>query len=238
MSNLKCCTPDSNCNLPTPCVNPLIHLMKMVLGRATDGYTLPTAFTYVLANGILISGSEKYCCPDCTAENGFYFLGGITAFSSLCLQKGLGVDGINELPVNPLLKYPCCIKTSTSTAAHNLLDTTFITRDELTNLPIMDKTPACCPVDFTAPMQRLVMETESDNSVDQAGWVEASGFKGKSGIDIILDFLDSLTPTITKAEKTLIFNTISTAGLYIECNGCDMRISRANPYWDYYYNRH
>lgn len=231
---MKCCVPASNCELPVGCVNPIIHLLKMVIGRATDGYTLPSAFTYILGNGILISGATKYCCPDCTDENGFYFLGGASAFATLCLQKGLGVDGVNDLPVDPLLKYPCCIKTSTNIETTHLFDSTFVTRDELTNLPIMDKTPDCCPVDFTAPMQRLALETSSD-VYNTAGWVEASSFKGKSGVDIILDFLNSLTPVVSKADKTLIFNAISNSGLYISCEGCDMRISRAVPYYDNYY---
>lgn len=235
MSNIKCCPPESNCNLPVGCINPLVHLMKRTVARASDGYDIPDAFNDILGAGILISGSDAYCCPDCTDEKGFYFLGGVPAFIDITSEFKMNLYNADGSPVDPLLIYPCCIKSTYSLEGSLQMDDNFIIRNSQNEI-VLDKTPQCCPTDFTKPINRLLEETASDSYVNYTGWIEASSFNGKSGIDIILDFLNSLSPSVTKAEKTEIFKTIALSGIYIKCNGCDMQISKASP-WDYFYNR-
>ena len=229
MGSLKCC-PDP-CTLPSGCINPLIHLMKRTLAYANDNVALDKAFFDVLANGITISGSSNYCCPDCEDPNGFYFLGGYNPYFEIMDSKQMTVGPIsNRHPSN--IVYPCCVNSTMPDVIKQSYADDFAIENILQpGAYILDKRPACCDNDFTAIVDRLLYETSSDLLINSTtGLFEASSFNGVSGITILLDFLNSLSPAVSKTYKTNIFNTIINRGIYIKCDGCDMVINFATQH--------
>jgi hypothetical protein len=213
MSNKRCC-PDP-CNIPTGCINPLVYLLQRTLARATDGVSISTAFGQVLTAGIVISGKENFCCPDCVTESGFYYLGGISSFEKVINDKKMGVAVDN----NPNIEYPCCVNKSLSLQVDTLI------YNPLFKNSTLDKTPVCCPKTFGNEITYLLNETGIDPTVNLAyGAIEASSFNGVSGIKIMLDYLKSLSPEIPKDVLTSIFGLIFNHGFVVDCTGCDLII--------------
>jgi len=213
MSTLKCC-PDP-CQITPGCINPLVYLLQRALARATDGVSLSTAFQQVLVSGIVVSGKQNFCCPDCVTESGFYYLGGISSFEKVINDKQMGVS----VGSNPNTLYPCCVNKSLSVEVDTLV---YI---PLFKTPSLDKTPICCPKTFGNEVTYLLNETGIDPSINSSdGAIEASAFNGKSGIKIMLDYLKSLSPAIPKSTLTTMFGFIFNNGFTVDCTGCDLII--------------
>lgn len=213
MSNLRCC-PDP-CQITPGCINPLVYLLQRTIARAIDGISLPNAFGQVLVSGLVISGKGNFCCPDCVTETGFYYLGGLSSFQIVIDEYQMGVTvGSN----NPTKLYPCCVNKSLSIEGEEIYNDLFKT-------PTLNKLPVCCPKTFANEVNYLATETFFDPIINtEFGIIEASAFNGVSGIKIILDYLKSLSPTISKQTISQMLEIIFENGLLIDCTGCDLII--------------
>ena len=235
-----------DCNIPTPCINPLVFLMKEVFGKVSDGVSVLVSLDAVLDAGISITSSSNFCCPDCNSKNGFYFLGAAYRFADLIEINGLG----NTLPYGDdeagsfdrNLKYRCCVNYQLPMEIRGDYFSQFQpTEAQIAANIIYDKTPTCCSNDFVASVQELVKLTGSDDTVLTGGLIEASTFGGKSGLGIMLNFLKTISPALSKLELTAFFTLLIQRGIVVQCDGCDttiMTVAQYEPYLTGYYNRH
>ena len=217
MNTTECCKETVAKGLPTPCVNPLIYLLKLIFAKnEAAGGTLENATDYVLLQGVNVTGSSFFCCPDCSGEGKFYYLGGPEHFFDLAEDLGFNSIGPNA---DTSYKYGCCLNKS-------------LTKDDLEDFDEtfdLNKTPTCCDNDFGSIIQRLTNETTvSDNILTQL--LEGSSLNGKSGIIAMLDYLNSLTPVLTKEQKGEILTAIIGNGVVIKCNGCSIHLQRAGNF--------
>lgn len=142
---MKQCT-DVNiipCNINL-CINPISYLMSLVYNAVTDSPNPahPDAYKDALMEvfaegGVAITNSDgKYCCPDCTSEHGFYYLGGLLAFTGIVEYDGLGVDAPmhHNLGFDASRKLECCVN-------HKLVPASKVAYD---NLFVLNTNPAIC----------------------------------------------------------------------------------------------
>jgi hypothetical protein len=234
-----------DCNIPTPCINPLVFLIKEVFGKVSDGVSISVSLDTVLDAGISITSSSNFCCPDCDSKNGFYFLGTAYRFNDLIEINGLGNTlpyGVPEAtPFNKNLKYRCCVNYQLPMEIRGDYFNQFKpTESQIEDNIIYDKTPTCCSNDFVSSIQELVKLTGADDTVIQNGLVEASTFGGKSGLGIMLNFLKTISPALSKLELSAFFIQLFQRGIVVKCDGCDMTIMTTNQYYSYltgFYNR-
>jgi len=217
MNTTECCKETVAAGLPTPCINPLIYLLKLIFSKhQADGGTLGEATVAVLNQGINVTGSSFFCCPDCTGEGKFYYLGMPETFFDLADLLGFNSLGPNA---NTSYKYGCCLNKNVTAAWVTEFNITFD----------LNKTPSCCANDFGSIIQRLTNETTvSDNTLTQL--LEGSSLNGKSGIIAMLDYLNSLTPVLTKGQKGEILTAIIGNGVVIKCNGCSIHLQSAGNF--------
>lgn len=222
--------------LPTPCINPLVFLIKEVFGKVSDGVSISTSIDTILDTGISITSSSNFCCPDCNSKNGFYFLGAAHQFNTLVEFNGFGNTLPNNSPSGAVfdvnLKYRCCVNYQLPL---DEIRTTYFeqfkpTYAQTNNNILFDKTPTCCSNDFAASVQELFMLTGADNAVLFGGLIEASTFNGKSGLGIILKFLKTISPTLSKLELSAFLIPILQRGLVVKCDGCDTTIMTVSQY--------
>jgi hypothetical protein len=227
-----------DCNIPTPCINPLVFLIKEVFGKVSDGVSVAVSLDTVLDSGISITSSSNFCCPDCNSKNGFYFLGSAYRFTDLIEVNGLGNTlpyGVPEAtPFNKNLKYRCCVNYQLPMDIRGDYFSQFKpTEAQIAANVIYDKTPTCCSNDFVASVQELFMLTGADNTVLFGGLIEASTFGGKSGLGIILNFLKTISPAVSKLDLSAFLIQLLTRGIVVQCDGCDTTIMTVDQYQSY-----
>lgn len=228
-----------DCNIPTPCINPLVFLIKEVFGKVSDGVSISVSLDVVLDAGISITSSSNFCCPDCDSKTGFYYLGAAARFSDLIEINGLGntlpyLAGESD-PFNKNLKYRCCVnyQLPLGDIRGEYFSQFKPTEAQITAGLIYDKTPTCCSNDFAVSVQELVKLTGTDNTVIQNGLIEASTFGGKSGLGIMLNFLKTISPALSKSELTAFFTLLIQRGIVVKCDGCDTTIMTVANYLPY-----
>ena len=105
------------------CINPLSYLMGLIYNSARDTdlssqMAYANAYDKVMTDGgiVLSNADGKYCCPDCTSEHGFYFLGGYLGLTTIISHDGLGKDEPhhNELSFDASRKIDCCVNLALS----------------------------------------------------------------------------------------------------------------------------
>ena len=231
--------------LPTPCINPLVFLIKEVFGKVSDGISLPISLNTVLDAGISITSSSNFCCPDCDSPTGFYFLGTAYRFEDLIEITGLGntlpYGAPENQPIDVNRRYRCCvnyqialgdfINESNDYYSIDRYNSQFKPTEEQVDDNIsFDKTPTCCSNDFAASVQELFTLTGADNTVLEGGLVEASTFNGKSGLGIMLKFLKGISPALSKTELSAFFNILFLNGIIVKCDGCTTTIMTVAQY--------
>jgi len=217
MNTTECCKETVAKGLPTPCVNPLVYLLKLIFAKhQAAGGTLGSVTADVLEQGFNITGSSFFCCPDCSGEGKFYYLGGAERFFDLAHLLGFNSLGPNA---DTSYKYGCCLNKSLTADFVEDFDETFA----------LNKTPPCCANDFGSIIQRLTNETTL--SVDiLTQMLEGSSLNGKSGITAMLDYLNSRTPVLTKDQKGEILTAIIGNGVVIKCNGCSIHLQKVDDF--------
>ncbi|MEY2701965.1 MAG: hypothetical protein RLY43_598 [Bacteroidota bacterium] len=229
------------CNIPTPCVNPLVFLLKEVFAKVSDGVSITASLDTILTAGIAITSSSNFCCPDCNSQNGFYYLGVLEKFQDLVSLAGLGntaptnnVDSNNNVPFDANCKYRCCVNYQLGIESKIGYNQMFKPTPEQLNLGMnFDKTPVCCSTDFTTSLQELLNYVASDNVVINGSLIEASTFNGKSGLGVLVKYLKSASPAISKVDLTNFFGYLLSEGLIVTCDGCTtyiMTVSQYNMY--------
>ena len=193
--------PGNCCNSSTTdCVNPLIALFKKAQGLVTTEVTIGAAITTVLTDGIVMTHNGKYCCPDCDARFGYYYLGGRVPHLQIAAL-------MNQVPAEVFVKYPCCLNSSFTASNQALFSADF----EGAEVP-------CCESDFSESVD-LVSEITGDTVGDL---IEASTFGGQSGLGILLQYLQ--LEEVSAADILLIFEAIVATGVVIKCFECDIFI--------------
>lgn len=208
----------SNCNpLRTKqCINPLIHLFREAVYAANDDTSLiETQLDTLLTGGIYITGANEFCCPDCIDEKAFYYLGNYTKFFPI-----INALGLNAAATSPK-KLLCCVNT-------RLKSETIVSYNNLFVSPTVNKKPVCCETGFASALENLFNEISSDTTLENI--VEVSSYGNVSGIKIILDFLNQLSPALTKVQKYNIFKKIYDLGLVVKCVGCDVFIAKSDTF--------
>lgn len=232
--------------LPTPCINPLVFLIKEVFGKVSDGISVAVSLNTVLEAGISVTSSSNFCCPDCDSPTGFYYLGTGYRFEDLIEITGLGntlpYGAPENQPIDVNRKYRCCV--NYQVALGNLRGGEYNefynidrynsqfkpTEEQIANNISFNKTPTCCSNDFAASVQELFTITGADNTVLEAGLIEASTFNGKSGLGIMLKFLKGISPALSKLELSAFFNILLINGIVVKCDGCNTTIMTVEQY--------
>lgn len=227
-----------DCNIPTPCTNPLVFLIKEVFGKVSDGVSVAASLDTILDSGISITSSSKFCCPDCNTPHGFYYLGLVNPFLDLIELEGLGntaptnsVDSNNGVQFDINRRYRCCVNYQLPIERRIGYFQAF--KPDVDQLEInlsFDKTPSCCSTDFSDAVQELVLITGADNAVIQAGLIEASTFNGKSGLGIMLKFLKTISPALSKSDLSAFFIQLLSRGVVVVCDECTTFIMTVQQY--------
>jgi hypothetical protein len=200
-------------------INPLVHLFKEAVYRSNDtNDSIAESLDAILEEGLYISSNGEFCCPDCVDNKAFYFLGEINSFSDVIQALGLDAAAVSTKTL------PCCVNKHLSSESIIAYNDLFVT-------PTVNKLPGCCNTGFLSAMQNLLNASDSD--INLGSLIEVSSFGNKSGISIILDFLNTLTPLLTKAEIGDIFAdviAVNLKGIVIKCVGCDMFIANSQTF--------
>lgn len=196
--------------------NPLVYLLKQAVYKANnESITIGSALNSLLQSSMMLSNNGKFCCPDCIDNKAFYFLGNIQDFISVITALGLNAAATSTKVL------PCCV-------SKNLLGDGMIQYNDLFVTPTVDKTPACCKTEFSTALQELFNRSSSSTT---GNTLEVSSFGNKSGIQIMLDFFDTLDPVLSASDYNEIITVLDTVGnsIVIKCVGCDIFIgSSAN----------
>ena len=89
----KRCTPENNAiSIKTPvecptivtetstCVNPILYIIdEAIIASTENNTTLLTEILLLLNTGVVVTNSNKFCCPTC---NDIYYLGTLSAFTT------------------------------------------------------------------------------------------------------------------------------------------------------------
>lgn len=187
------------------CVNPISYLLKEI--EAVNLTNTGNLFiSMVLDPGILLRDSTKFCCPDCTSKDGFYFLGSLGDFQSI-------TDALNMSGNTKEKKYPCCVNT------HIGSDDLITWKNNFKE----DKLPCCESTGFNEAIIDLAKLKH-----DRVDLIEASTFKGISGLAIINLFLQNVT--WTDDQKINFIDEIVTSGIVVKCFECDIFIYNASTF--------
>lgn len=196
-------TLDCGCNTEL-CINPLTYLLEEIVAINT-GITGVIDVNSVINPGILLRDSKKFCCPDCSTKDGFYFIGTMTVFKTI-------TDALNMSGSSKEKKYPCCVNTHIGSDDLITWNTNF--KD--------DKLPCCESTGFNESIKSFSKLKEQ-----RVNLVEASTFNGISGLAIIDLFLTN--STLTTAQKLQILTMIEN-GIVVKCFECDIFIYNATTF--------
>ncbi len=193
------------------CKNPLIHLLNQASSGISETVTFAESLDQILENGVFTTTGSNICCPDCTSPNGFYYLGNYGGFLQLAEFYGF-VLGDPDSGV----RYPCCLNFQLSSRVK--LDH---------NEAFGAKAPSCCNTDFTTALSNLYSTTDIESLISSFDITEASSFNNRSGIGIILNYLNSEFPDENVSE---IFQVIYESGVVIKCKGCELIIADVDTF--------
>jgi|LakMenEpi03Aug12_release.lakeMendotaPanAssembly.Ray.scaffolds.fasta_scaffold766878_1 hypothetical protein len=250
MSCTKCISDKCTCET-TVCLNPLIYFIKeafaLVGSEANSGnigyvenimqdisvnythvgntYDLPLALIQVLNRGLSVSNNKTLCCPDCDSDT--YALGGRQ--NLLDVANG---GGDADIPVHVKL---CCIEHNSSVQSWNAFKEDYI--------DIWNYVPDCCETDFQDASKLWIQASTTQDGyfylfdIMLSGIYESSSFNGMSGLGILYNYLQTMHPDFTAVDYLSILGIITSLGLVVKCNGCEMLIGGSDAANGYFYNR-
>lgn len=201
-------------NTSKNCINPLIELYHKAVAVVSREDNLADAVSSVLNQGLVLSHSGKICCPDCTAKNGYYYLGSYTGFKTIA---ALYHQIVPPSPIYTPVKYPCCLnKSLTATDAADF------------KVRFLNLEPPCCDTSFPEVFDELLNETGLALLLSNQSVIEASTFNSFSGLQIVYDYLK--LEGILDEDIASFFLGVFTSGLVIKCVDCDIIISSVSSY--------
>ncbi len=213
INNKICCTPIPVETTPVGCKNPVLYILEMAIAQSyNSGSTISAALTTILNEGFISSkAGNSLCCPDCTEDLGYYFLGGSTPFATV-FQSYLSDLSISNG------SYPCCVNYEINAAGFPDM----ITLLESSSLPI-----TCCDTNFAKVTSEFIQNSNMASDFLGLGIVEASSFFGLSLIDQIVNLINSKLPYASQYDIDAVFNTILTLGIGVKCADCNIIVASA-----------
>ena len=221
MSCLKCNANKCTCETSL-CINPLIYLFKKVFSlvgtpnsngeEQSEVYTLSTALSYTLSQGISVSSNKNICCPDC--RSGLYALGNLIIFQNL----------LNIIPTTDF----CCIEHYSSLSTWSEFQESWARFN--------DGKIKCCDTDFNEVVTEWIAASSSTSvnyvldTVIAEGIFESSSFNGYSGLGILFNYLQLNHPELTADDYLDILGTIMQEGIIVYCADCSISISSELAY--------
>lgn len=214
--NIPACTASTYIHV----TNPLVYLLKQAVYKANnESITVGSALNSLLQSSMMLSNNGKFCCPDCVDNKAFYFLGNIQDFISVITALGLNAAAESTKVL------PCCV-------SKNLLADSIIQYNDLFVSSTVNKTPSCCKTQFSDALQELYNRSSLSTT---GSLLEVSSFGNKSGIQIMLDFFDTLDPLLAASDYNEIITVLDTVGnsIVIKCVGCDIFIGSSAQFITY-----
>lgn len=204
------------------CVNPLIEVFDTILeiipttGPDPEDLTkeIEEIITITINNGFVLGKSCDACCPDCIT--GRYVLSSVASFSDYYTQ----VYNVGELPQGS----PCCIEVTSNYVGFEDLQKIF---DEAQPEGICS-----CDSNYDSCLEELkgLFQTSVWLTVLATGIVEESTLGGYTSLCILKNFISSLPPILSQAQKASILINLLDAGIVVECKNNGITITSINTY--------
>ena len=193
------------------CVNPLSYMLEYVMSEQPTNslFSVPLLIESIndfLDNGELITNCN-FCCPDCEATKRY-----VLASAPL---YALYYSQFYTLPGCPPV---CCTEVDASLVA---ITTPFGQGVPSLATAFKDVPPVtnCCGTNFSecSNALKIALGTARDLVYNVAGIVEESTISESTQLCILANFLNTLPPLTTDAEKASIITTILNKGFIVQC---------------------
>jgi hypothetical protein len=215
MENSGCCGNTNGqyivpTNIAKTCENPLLYLIDSALVSSNGNVSgLAAEIISILGNGLFLQNKTNLCCPDCSDENGFYYLGDAEAFEAFMTAYKLSPN------FSDIMK--CCINFSGYTDVS--LDIKKIIEESFSNdVP-------CCNFDFSHLVKTYAPSFFTN--INSRGIVEISTLANVSILETLKTRITELYPYATDAFLHEVLSVLLAQGVFIKCIDCGILITNS-----------
>lgn len=192
--------------LATPsCINPVVYVLNEALQLSKKNNTTVVAeITSILNTGFLISNTGKFCCPEC---DDLYFLGGGDLF-------------INAFPGDLIYNRNCCYN--------------YVGQPSFIQNNIIFSQLTCCSTNFVDCVTAINQDLTDADVLFLGNLMEYNLINGESSLCLIYNQLKAFNKYLSPADLSSILTAITTLGLVVKCDGCNVFVGSMQSYINTY----